>query len=163
MGQAVSDQGRRHYKCRKGDDLTSTAGGHDVSVAHLLNPGYNRTMKMRLAIIALLACPSVAMAENYATCLLDALPDVQNNRAAQAAVQLCEKNHPEQFKNIEYGSSKGFLASYDTPLECFQDKAKSVQSDAAINLIGRACTILYGEAPKPAKEPDLFDEFGIEQ
>lgn len=151
MGQAVSDQGRRHYKCRKGDDLTSTAGGHDVSVAHLLNPGYNRTMKMPLAIITLLACPSVAMAGNYATCLLDALPGLQNDNAATAAWNLCNSRYPGGLDSVTKGSGRGFFG-YDSGAECALEESGQTRSNTAAYQIRLACDRLFNE-------PNFFDQF----
>lgn len=155
MGQAVSDQGRRHYKCRKGDDLTSTAGGHDVSVAHLLNPGYNRTMKMPLAIITLLACPSLVMAGNFAECLLDKLPGVQNDATAYAAAQLCTSKYPERYDSIEQGSGRG-LFSYESGAECALDKGADTLSSSAAGQIRVACNRLYNKQCS-----NLASEFGL--
>lgn len=115
----------------------------------------------KLLITTLLILPALAQANNYATCILDKLEGAQNYSATVLAVRLCNERHPEGLSDIKWGSGRGFFAPYDSYLECFQDKSKSVQVRQAIGLIASACDRLYGDPPKPARKPDLFDEFDI--
>lgn len=106
-------------------------------------------MKKLIAITALLACPSLAMAENYATCLLDALPGVQNQAAITAAIRLCRTEHPGGLTSIEQGAGKGLFASYKSSDECTFEKAKDTRHAGAIQLISHACRRLYNEPIPP--------------
>ncbi|MHB0825080.1 hypothetical protein ACYCFL_05550 [Stutzerimonas nitrititolerans] len=115
-------------------------------------------MKKLLIISTLLTLPSLAQADNYATCILDKLEGAQNYSATVLAVRLCNEHHPEGLSDIKWGSGRGFFAPYDSYLECFQDKSKSVQVRQAIGLIASACDRLYGDPPKPAKRAGLFDD-----
>ncbi|MGY8832608.1 MAG: hypothetical protein ACKVIS_24370 [Pseudomonadales bacterium] len=111
-------------------------------------------MKKHLAIIALLACPSMAMADNFAECLLAKLPSVQNDATAYAAAQLCTSKYPERYDSIAQGSGRGFF-SYESGAECALDKGADTQSNSAAGQIRVACNRLY-DKPK-----DLLDEFGL--
>lgn len=112
-------------------------------------------MKKHLVIIALLACPSLAMADNFAECLLDKLPGVQNRQATIAAANVCGERYPERLTGVEWGAGRGFIFSkYDSPTDCFQAKANAVQDGLAIGWIRQSCARLYGQPPKPG----LFDD-----
>lgn len=118
-------------------------------------------MNKLLVVAALLAAPITASAANYATCLLDKLPGVQNNQSTYAAARICRETYPERFSGVDWGSGLGLFAAYNSPDECFQENAKSVQDGLAINWIRQSCRKLYSEPPKQARAPDLFDEFGL--
>jgi hypothetical protein len=105
-------------------------------------------MKCRyLLILVLMALPVIACASsNYAECLLDNLPDVQNDVAAYAAVKMCRQQYPAGIDGVEYGSSRGWLG-YNTPEECTLKKSANTRSDVAARGINLACQRLYGAAP----------------
>lgn len=112
-------------------------------------------MKKLIAITVLLACPSVAMAGNYATCLLDKLPGVQNDATAYAAAQLCTSKYPERYDSIEQGSGRG-LFSYESGAECALDKGADTLSSSAAGQIRVACNRLYNKQCS-----NLASEFGL--
>lgn len=102
-------------------------------------------MNKTLIIIATVISSTSALADNYATCLLDKMPGVQNNPAAWAAVRLCAEAHTGRFSDVEQGAGRGLFAMYDSALECFHDKARTVQSNVAVSHIRSACNRLYDE------------------
>lgn len=124
-------------------------------------------MKKLLITAALLAFSGLAQAGNFATCLLDELPGVQNNNAAGAAYQVCSARYPERYSGVEQGSGRGFFG-FDSGAECALKKARNTHSQNAAGMIRVACNRLYDE-PVPAdaaywkqfRKPDLLDEFGI--
>lgn len=108
-------------------------------------------MKKHLAIIILLACPALAQAGNFAECLLDELPGVQNNNSAGAAYQVCSAKHPDRYASIEQGSGRS-LFGFDSGAECALKKARDTRSMDAAGMIRVACNRLY-DKPK-----DLFGD-----
>lgn len=117
-------------------------------------------MNKILVVAALLAAPITASAANYATCLLDKLPDVQNTPAAYAAARVCLAEFPGGLDGVPQGSGIGFF-SYGSGSECALEKAGETQSNHAARMIMGACNRLYD---KPVIKPGLFDdlEFGSE-
>lgn len=113
---------------------------------------YNVNMKNHLAIIALLACPSLAMANNFAQCLLDELPGVQNNNSAGAAYQVCSARHPERYAGVAQGSGRGFFG-FDSGAECALKKARDTRSMDAAGMIRVACNRLYN-APESTENAE---------
>ena len=105
-------------------------------------PSYNGSMKAALFIAALL--PSIATAGDFATCLLDKLPGVQNDVAAQAVYQVCNAKHPGAFGPVKQGSGRGWF-SYSSGADCTMKKAGETRSFRAAGLIGVACRRLYDE------------------
>lgn len=99
-------------------------------------------MNRALTLITLLVCPTIAMASNFAECLLDNLPGVQNDATAYAAAQLCTSKYPERYDSIEQGSGRGFF-SYESGAECALDKGADTQSSSAAGQIRVACNRLY--------------------
>ena len=83
-----------------------------------------------------------AQAANFATCLLDKLPGVQNDVAAQAVFQVCSVQHPGAFDMIKQGSGRS-LFSYSTGADCTIKKAGETRSNRAAGLIRVACRRLY--------------------
>ena len=71
----------------------------------------------RFVLATLLACPILAHASNYATCLLDKLPGLENDQAAMAALQLCKADFPDGLAAVPLGSGRGLLG-YDSGAEC---------------------------------------------
>lgn len=106
-------------------------------------------MKKLLITTALLTCPALASAGNYATCLLDEMPGLQNDNAAYAAVQVCTSKYPRRMDSIPQGAGRGFF-SYDSGAECALDKSRDTQSRTAAYQIRLACDRLYN--------PGLFDD-----
>lgn len=99
-------------------------------------------MKKPIITIALLAISGLAQAGNFATCLLDELPGVQNNNAARAAYQVCSAKYPERYDGVEQGSGHGFFG-YDSGAECALKKARDTRSNDAAGMIRVACNRLY--------------------
>ncbi|WP_374416675.1 hypothetical protein [Ectopseudomonas oleovorans] len=102
-------------------------------------------MKKLIAILALCACPSLAMAGNFAECLLDELPGVQNNNAAGAAYQVCSAKYPERYAGVAQGSGRGFFG-FDSGAECALKKARDTRSQDAAGMMRVACNRLYDAA-----------------
>lgn len=111
-------------------------------------------MKRTLIITLLMAAPGMASAANYATCLLDELPGIQNDSAAAAAVQHCASKYPGRWQTVSQGEGRG-LFGYESGAECAVRKAGDTRSLEAAGIIRNACNHLY-DRPK-----DLLDEFGI--
>ncbi|MEQ6329072.1 hypothetical protein VLF92_12175 [Pseudomonas chengduensis] len=111
-------------------------------------------MKKLIITAALLSLSGLAQAGNFATCLLDELPSVQNNNAAGAAYQVCSAKYPERYAGVAQGSGRGFWG-YESGAECALKKARDTRSQDAAGMMRVACNRLY-DRPK-----DLFDEFGL--
>ncbi|WJN61375.1 hypothetical protein [Pseudomonas sp. SO81] len=118
----------------------------------MLIRSYNAWMKRNVAILALIVCPALAQADNFATCLLDELPGVQNNNSAGAAFQVCSGRYPAGYGDIEQGSGRSLLG-YDSGAECALDKGRDTRSQDAAGMIRVACNRLYN-APPPAESTD---------
>lgn len=97
---------------------------------------------MRTAVFLAGLLPSIATAGNFATCLLDKLPGVQNDVAAQAVYQVCVAQHPGAFEAVKQGSGRGWFA-YSAGADCAMKKAGETRSNRAAGLIGAACRRLY--------------------
>ncbi|MDH1012319.1 hypothetical protein N5C80_26605 [Pseudomonas nicosulfuronedens] len=113
------------------------------------------TVKTHLFLAAALLSPTLAMAGNFATCLLDELPGTQNDNTAGAAAQVCGSKYPARYSGVEQGSGRGFFA-YESGAECALDKAKDTRSQTAAGMIRVACNRLYDD-----KKPDLCKEFSL--
>lgn len=99
---------------------------------------------MRHPISALLLLTTApAFAANYATCILDKMPGVANDVAAQAVYNSCLEKYPE---DVKQGSGRGFFG-YASSTECIADKARDTRSAKAAQFIGFACRKLYDEYP----------------
>ncbi|MDG9927402.1 MULTISPECIES: hypothetical protein [unclassified Pseudomonas] len=112
----------------------------------------------KLLVAALLTFPVLAQAGNFATCLLDELPGVQNNNTAAAAYQVCSAKYPERYSGVEQGSGRG-LFNYDSGAECALKEARDTPSQNAAGMIRDACNRLYN-VPKKACSA-LAQEFGL--
>ncbi len=95
-----------------------------------------------LIFSVLLASP--ATAGNFATCLLDKMPGIQNDVAANAVYQSCIATHPGAFAPIKQGAGRGWFG-YKTGADCTAEKAGATRSNRAAVLIGVACRKLYDE------------------
>jgi hypothetical protein len=96
----------------------------------------------------------LAIADNFAECLLDKLPGVQNNNSAGAAYQVCSARYPERYAGVEQGSGRGFFG-FDSGAECALKKARNTHSQNAAGMIRVACNRLY-DKPKT-----IAEEFGL--
>lgn len=113
-------------------------------------------MNKTVTLIALLACPSLAIADNFAECLLDKLPGVQNNNSAGAAYQVCSARYPERYSGVEQGSGRGFFG-YESGAECALKKARDTRSMDAAGMIRVACNRLYNEPRAEASEREACE------
>lgn len=93
------------------------------------------------ALLLLISAP--AWSANFATCLLDKLPDTQNDVAANAVFQVCQSKHGG-IQTVAQGSGRG-LFSHDSGAECTAKMAGDTRSNRAAVLIGVACRQLYDE------------------
>lgn len=98
--------------------------------------------------------PVASLAGNYATCLLEHLPGMQNDAAARAAINLCASENPGGIASVAQGSGRGFLG-YKSGAECAMKKAAETHSQIAGNGIYMACRKLYDE-PVPNPFDDLI-------
>ena len=89
--------------------------------------------KWFIGIVVLLPLP--ALAGNFATCLLDKLPAVQNDVAANAAVQACADRFPGGFASVPPGAGRGWFSP--TGADCTLKKAGDTRSNQAAALINR--------------------------
>nr|WP_185965433.1 hypothetical protein [Pseudomonas mendocina] len=115
-------------------------------------------MKKLLITAALLAFSSLAQAGNYATCLLDKLPGVQNHGASVSAVRVCQSKYPGGLASVEQGAGRGLFASYDSGDECTYDKAKDTRYTGAVRVMAEACMRLYNKPQPTVPKQGLFDD-----
>jgi len=108
----------------------------------------NRFLTLPLLVAALLSPRSYA--GNYAECLLNKLPGIQNDAAALAVTQLCYQTYPGMYSLITKGSGRGFFAAYSSGPECTIDKAGKTQSAKAGAMIRVACHHLYEKPFDPS-------------
>ena len=114
--------------------------------------GYDISMKaVALLAVCVIAAPSISMAGDFATCLLDKLPGVQNDPAAHAAWQVCLSKHPAGMVGVKQGSGRGFF-SFGSGSQCTLKTAGDTRSGRAAAMVGVACRKLYDE-------PNFFDQF----
>lgn len=93
-------------------------------------------------ILPLLLCPSLCFAGNFATCILDKMPGVQNDPTALATYKACKDKYGGALESVEKGSGRGMF-SYQSGAECASDKGAKTQSQAAGQMIYAACAKLY--------------------
>lgn len=101
-------------------------------------------MKPTAALIVLATLPSVALAGNYGTCILETVPGVENNPAAYAAHQVCISKFPGGLQAVKQGSGRGFFG-YDSGAECTLKKAGGTRSQSGAAMISASCRKLYDE------------------
>lgn len=95
-----------------------------------------------LPALFLAVATSPAFAANFATCILDKMPGVANDVAANAVYRVCVDKHPG---DVEQGAGRGFFG-YANGAECITAKAKDTRSARAAQIIGFACRKLYDES-----------------
>lgn len=103
------------------------------------------------ALVGLFAFANPAWAGNYATCLLKHMPGLNNDAAAQAAINLCMGEFPNGMTNVSQGEGRGFL-SYNSGAECALKKGGETHSQMAGRAILMACNRLYNEPQHPADQ-----------
>lgn len=99
---------------------------------------------LRALALAALLVPAAASAGNFAECILERVPGLENNHAANAAHQVCIAKYPGGLPSVKQGVGRGFF-SYDSGAECTLKKAADTRSDRAAQLISLACRRLYDE------------------
>ena len=105
-----------------------------------------------LIVGALVAISNTAIAANYATCLLDKLPGVQNQAATNAAVVMCQTDFPGGMSSVPHGSGRGVFSKYRSGSECTLEESRDTKFIGAVRLINSACNRLYSEMPPSDKE-----------
>jgi hypothetical protein len=110
---------------------------------------------MRAALFLLALVPTLAIAGNFAECLIDNLPGVANDVAANAIMQTCQAKNPGGIQAVAQGSGRGWLG-YKSGAECTAKKAADTRSNRAAALIRQACMRLYDE-PKPIIDWDQYE------
>jgi hypothetical protein len=105
-----------------------------------------------LLILVLFAVTPTAFAENFAECLLDKMPGVQNAPVRFAVHKLCKEKYPGGFDSVQQGASRGYFAKYDSGGECTLAVGRDTLDRYAANLIAVSCRKLYDE-------PNPFDAF----
>lgn len=109
---------------------------------------------MRYALAVALLLPSVALAGNYAECILEAVPGVENDPAAYAAHQVCLSKFPGGLQAVKQGAGRGFFA-YDSGAECTLKEAGGTRSQRGAAMISASCRRLYDE-PAPDWERGII-------
>lgn len=100
-----------------------------------------------ILFLTLSAVPQLAMGSNYERCLLDKLPDVQNDQAVIAATSFCY-----ELPSAKQGSGRGIFSSFKSSNECILGKASSTRNRRAAMMIASACRKLYDKPVHPAQQ-----------
>lgn len=134
------------FKCRnpRSEKGVQTRFDSDLELKISFHKTHLSIVKRHLVLAAALLSPALAMAGNFATCLLDELPGTQNDNTAGAAYQVCSTKYPEKYNGVEQGSGRGLLG-YDSGAECALAKAKDTRSQNAAGMIRVACNRLYND------------------
>lgn len=117
------------------------------------------TKSTRVALLLLFVAAPAMAGGNYATCLLDKLPGVANDVAANAIVQTCTAKFPGGFQTVGLGSGRGDWFGFKSGAECTAKKAADTRSERAALMIGAACRRLYEDPASPGAKPVTVDEF----
>lgn len=105
-----------------------------------------------LALLCLVSAPVFA-AGNYAECILEKIPGVQNDAVAGAIARTCLAEHPGGINAVEQGSGRSEWFGYNSGNECVIKKGEKVASRIGGNLLTGACNKLYDPV-----QPGLFDD-----
>lgn len=105
-------------------------------------------MRRFLALLLLAASP--AWAANFATCILDKMPGTANQPTHGAVFQVCSKEHPGRYSDIEKGDGRGIFG-YADGNACTIQKAKNTPYELSSMQIAFACRCLY-DAPRQKGE-----------
>ncbi|ENO90438.1 hypothetical protein [Thauera linaloolentis] len=109
---------------------------------------------MHKAILAFSLLAPLAAHANYAECILDRMPGVQNDAAAYAAHQVCLSDFPGGLQAVKQGSGRGFFG-FDSGAECTLKKAGDTRSQRGAAMISASCRKLYDE-PTPDWEKGVI-------
>ena len=104
----------------------------------------------RIVTALLLASCGPVFAGNFAECLLDRLPGTANQPTHGAVFQVCTKDHPGRYSDIEKGSGRGVFG-YADGNACTIQKARSTPYELSSMQIAFACRCLY-DAPRQQGE-----------
>ena len=103
-------------------------------------------------VIAFVAFLAIALAwwlsdrNNYATCIVQNAPSIQNDVATYAVIQICSKKYPGGYSGIGQGSSRlPVIGRYSSGAECAASLAGATPSLKAAVLTRIACDCLYDE------------------
>ena len=97
------------------------------------------------AAVLLLKLAVPVWAGNFAECILDKMPGVQNDVAARAVFQICNVESPGGIQSVKQGSRIGMFG-YKSGAQCTAKKAGATRSNQGAFLIGTACRQLYDES-----------------
>lgn len=110
-------------------------------------------MRARLLLtLAMLVVTPAVLAGNFAECLLDNLPGVQNNPTTIAALNLCREQYPSEWSGVQQGSGRGLLSRFDSGSECTLEVGRDITVQQGAFLVAKSCKLLYD------KPRDLLDE-----
>lgn len=104
---------------------------------------------MKRLLAALLLAPAPLFAANFATCILDKMPEVQNDTAATLTYRACIEKHPAFFADVAQGSGRGWF-SFKDGTDCILKKGAKTASPRAAQIIMMSCRRLY-DAPTNAR------------
>lgn len=99
-----------------------------------------------MVIAALFLFSSPVMAGNFATCILDRMPGVQNNPVAFAILRICKEKYPGGLDSVILGEGRGWFG-FDSGAECSAKKAAKTPNQRAAAIIATACRRLYDKGP----------------
>lgn len=105
----------------------------------------------RAVLLPALLIPTLAAATNYAECILESVPGVENDPAAYAAHQVCLSKFPGGLQAVKQGAGRGFFA-YDSGAECTLKEAGGTRSQRGAAMISASCRKLY-DTPAAAFDP----------
>lgn len=102
--------------------------------------------------LAILFCISAvhANASNYASCILNNLPDTSSSAVHIAVMESCLKDNPSGFKGVLQGSGIGVF-SFKDGNACTAKKAKTTTFTYSANVIAMACKCLYNKKDFPGQ------------
>lgn len=93
-------------------------------------------------VCSALFAPVVAIAGDYAACILDKMPGISNAPAAFAVHRTCTAQYPSQYSGVQKGAGRGIFA-FDNSEECIIKKSKDTSQSNAAFMIAAACRCLY--------------------
>lgn len=111
-------------------------------------------MKYMITGVALALASSLVIGSDFATCILDDMPGVQNDVAAAAIFKVCRDKYPLGLDGVEQGSGRGWFG-YDTGAKCAAKLAAKTPSRSGGQFIYAACNKLYNE-PILLSDEDVF-------
>lgn len=101
-------------------------------------------MGIRWIFAALTLAAAPVWAADFASCILDKMPGVANDTAAQAVHQVCLSENHGGLQAVPQGSGRGIFG-FKSGAECTAKKAGDTRSNQAALMVGMACRRLYDE------------------